>query len=92
MNNFYASQAGNGFNGPWWMYSFFPLVIIVALWSVFWKGLGLWHASRRGDVAWFIAMLVINLFGVVEIVYLFGIARLKFADLFRKKQVHSNAE
>lgn len=75
---------------PWWMAVLFPFLLVFVLWSVFWKGLALWHAGRRGDVAWFIAILVINLFGILEIVYLFGIAKLQFSELFSKKHSHNH--
>lgn len=57
---------------------------LLALWSIFWKGLALWHASRRNQPYWFVALLVINTAGILEIVYLFAVAKLKAEDLFRK--------
>lgn len=59
-----------------------PLIAILVLWSVVWKGLALWHSANRGDKWWFIAILVINSVGILEIIYLFGIARMKFSELF----------
>ncbi|HHY38827.1 MAG TPA: hypothetical protein GX507_07875 [Clostridia bacterium] len=40
------------------------------VWSVIWKGIALWHAARGGQKAWYIALLVINTVGILEIVYL----------------------
>lgn len=59
-----------------------PMMIIVVLWSLFWKGLALWHSARRGEPAWFIALLIINTVGILELVYLFGILKLGTKDLF----------
>jgi hypothetical protein len=28
-------------------------VVLVVLWSVFWKGLALWHSAGRGQSWWF---------------------------------------
>ncbi len=81
MNYFYANQ---GVGVPGFAYELLPFMVLVGLWSVFWKGLALWHAGRRGDVAWFVAVLLINLLGVLEIIYLFGIAKLKVSELFSK--------
>jgi len=39
-------------------------------WSLIWKGIALWHAARNGQKGWFIALMVINTIGVLEIVYL----------------------
>lgn len=44
----------------------FPLLI----WSMFWKGTALWHASKMNSLPWFIAILVVNTFGLLEIGYL----------------------
>jgi hypothetical protein len=47
-----------------------PLWIILAIWSLFWKGLALWRAAHSKQQYWFIAMLPINTAGLLEIVYL----------------------
>ncbi len=64
--------------------TFGPLVLLLILWSLFWKGLALWHAGRRGQPWWFVIMLVINTVGILEIIYLFVVLKLKFGELFRK--------
>jgi methionyl-tRNA synthetase len=58
-----------------------PMIIIIALWSLFWKGLALWHSARRGEAAWFVVLLVINTIGILEIVYLFVVLKLRWKDL-----------
>lgn len=64
--------------------AFAGLFTVVLVWSIFWKGLALWHSSRRGEAWWFVALLVINTAGILEILYLFGFAKLKFNELFQK--------
>ncbi len=59
-------------------------LILVVLWSLFWEGLALWHSARRGKAGWFVAILIINTLGILEIVYLFGFARLKPGELFSR--------
>jgi len=54
------------------------------LWSLFWAGLALWHSARRGQHWWFLAFLFIHTLGVLEIIYLFGVLKLKSKDLFHK--------
>ncbi len=76
--NFY----GHGYN--WGMSDMSPIFILLALWSIFWKGLALWHSAERGQHRWFIAILLINTAGILEIVYLFAIAKLKMERLFKK--------
>ena len=54
----------------------FPfLMILLTIWSIVWKGMALWRAGRRGDMAWFIALLIINTIGILEILYLFVFSR-----------------
>ncbi len=64
--------------------SFGPILVIVLLWSIFWKGLALWHSARRGEHWWFIVMLVVNSLGILEIIYLFGWAKISFNNLFSR--------
>lgn len=59
-----------------------PLILIFALWTLFWKGLGLWHAAQRGQYWWFVILLLVNTLGILEIIYLFAVAKLHFHDLF----------
>lgn len=81
MMNFYSGSWGGAAG---WMYAFGPLFPILMLWSIFWKGLALWHAGRRGSAWWFAALLVVNTAGILEIVYLFGVIKLKFSQLFSR--------
>lgn len=49
---------------------FWALFVIVAIWTIVFKGFALWHAARNYQRRWFIALLVLNTFGLLEIVYL----------------------
>jgi methionyl-tRNA synthetase len=46
------------------------LFIILAGWSLIWKGFALWYAARNHQKGWFVFMLIINSAGILEIVYL----------------------
>lgn len=72
--------------------AFAPFMILVAVWSIFWKGLALWHAARRHEPVWFGALLVINTAGILEIIYLFGFAKIPADKLldFKKEGGHHN--
>jgi len=48
-----------------------PLLVLVLIWSVVWKGLALWKAARRGANVWFVVLLVVNTVGILEILYLY---------------------
>jgi hypothetical protein len=74
---------GFGF-GPWMLVPIAGFFIILVIWTVLWKGLALWHSARRGEQWWFIAIFFINTVGILELIYLFGVAKLKFNQLFTK--------
>ena len=52
------------------MIALLPLLMLVALWTVLVKGYALWHAARGSQKWWFIALLIVNTLGVLEIIYL----------------------
>ena len=47
-----------------------PVFYLLLGWAAVWKGIALWHAARKGQKAWYIALLVVNSLGILEIVYL----------------------
>jgi methionyl-tRNA synthetase len=47
------------------------LLAIAIIWSLNWKGIALWKASKNNQLGWFICLLVINTVGILEITYLF---------------------
>jgi hypothetical protein len=46
------------------------LIIVIAAWSLVWKGIALWVSARNHQRAWFIVMLIVNTAGILEIIYL----------------------
>ncbi len=51
------------------------LFIISMVWVLPWKGYALWTASQTRNKRWFIALLIINSFAVLDIFYIFYIAK-----------------
>ena len=47
-----------------------PIFYLIIIWSLIWKGIALWHSARNKQLAWFVALLIINTFGILEIIYL----------------------
>lgn len=90
----WMGHVGVGAGAPDWALALFaflgPLLVIIILWSLFWKGLALWHSARRGQYWWFAIMLVVNTAGILEIIYLFGIAKLKVSQLFSVHAPHEH--
>jgi len=54
---------------------FFWLALALTLWSLPWKGYALWRAARLGHMRWFIALLILNTAGILDIIYIFAVAR-----------------
>ena len=71
---------GNSFGvrhmwGPGWF--LVPgFIIPLALWSLVWTGLSLWHAARRSEKWWFIFFLLVHTAGIVELLYLVFVAKI----------------
>jgi hypothetical protein len=51
------------------------LLALLLIWVLVWKGLALWRAARRKETAWFVALLILNTLGILEIIYYFLIAK-----------------
>jgi hypothetical protein len=47
-----------------------PRNFLLIAWSLFWKGWALWRAAKNEQKIWYGFLLVFNLFGLLEIVYL----------------------
>jgi methionyl-tRNA synthetase len=45
------------------------------VWIITWKGFALWKAAELRQKGWFIAILLIQTLGLLEIVYIFFIAK-----------------
>ncbi|MFN3301561.1 MAG: DUF5652 family protein [Patescibacteria group bacterium] len=48
-----------------------PLFYLIIIWSLIWKGLALWRAAKNDHQIWFIALLIFNTAGILEILYYF---------------------
>lgn len=47
-----------------------PILYLLIAWSIIWKGVALWHAARNKQLGWYIALLIVNTIGLLEIFYL----------------------
>lgn len=53
------------------------IFILLMLWSSVWKGIALWKAAQRNSVAWFVILLIFNTLGILELIYIFLVAKNK---------------
>jgi len=54
-----------------------PLFLLLIIWTLYWKGMALWVASKADQKKWFVALLVINTFGVLELFYLYLLPKIQ---------------
>lgn len=46
-------------------------IVLVSIWSLAWKAFALWKAAGQKDKIWFIALIILNTAGILEILYIF---------------------
>jgi Family of unknown function (DUF5652) len=47
-----------------------PILYILIVWTMIWKGLALWYSARNKQKGWFIVFLIVSTVGIFEIIYL----------------------
>ncbi len=52
---------------PFW---FIIALLIVGVWTLIWKGIGLWYSAKHQQKGWFITILIIDSLGLLPIIYL----------------------
>lgn len=60
---------------------FHPIIIfflgLLAIWSLVWKGLGMWKAGQKKSRVWFVVLLVFNTLGILDILYIYVFSKYK---------------
>lgn len=64
------------------------VVFLFAIVVVILKGYALWHAAKRDEKWWFIAILIINTVGILELVYLIFFVK-KWPKIYSGKKASS---
>lgn len=57
------------------------IFILVMLWVLPWKAWALWTAARNGHKWWFVILILVNSIAILDIIYLFAVAKKKFSDI-----------
>ena len=61
-------------------------IILVSVWTFAWKGIALWKSARKNHLVWFVALLIINTMGILEILYIFLFSKIKLGKSRRNKK------
>jgi hypothetical protein len=57
------------------------LTIIIIIWSLLWKCYSVWLAAKNNDKKWFVALVILNTAGILDMIYVFGVAKKKWSDI-----------
>jgi len=57
------------------------LVIVLVLWAIPWKIYAVWTAAKNNHKKWFIALVILNTCAILEIIYIFKIAKKSWAEV-----------
>jgi len=55
----------------------FWILWLIVLWTLPWKGVALWKSAHNKQKIWFIAILILNTFAILEIIYIFYFSKKK---------------
>lgn len=53
------------------------IILLILAWTLPWKGVALWKAAKNSHKWWFVVILVINTFALLEIFYIFLVSKTK---------------
>lgn len=62
---------------PMWM-------LALVLWSIPWKAVALWKSARLSHKKWFIIIFFANTFGILEMFYIFFVAKKYIVEVEEK--------
>jgi len=68
------------------------LFYALSVWSLIWKGFAMWRSSQKKEKIWFIVFLIVNTFGLLEILYLFVFSRPKKEKLVKEETKKKESE
>jgi hypothetical protein len=57
------------------------LALMLFLWTIPWKIYAVWLAVKNGHKKWFVALLVLNTAGLLEIFYIFKVAHKSWEEV-----------
>ena len=63
------------------------ILVPLLIWTLVWKGVALWKAARRNEKIWFVALLVLNTLGILEIIYIFFVAKKKEGETIPDEEI-----
>lgn len=59
---------------------------IIMIWSMIWKGFGMWKAAEKKSPAWFVILFIINTLGILDILYIYVFSKYKKVEEPKRKK------
>ena len=57
------------------------ILVLLVLWTIPWKVYGVWLAVKNNHKKWFVVLLILNTVGILEIFYIFKVAKKSWAEV-----------
>ena len=57
------------------------ILILLTLWTIPWKVYSVWLAVKNNHKKWFVMLLILNTVAILEIFYIFRIAKKSWAEV-----------
>jgi hypothetical protein len=57
------------------------LLLLLALWAIPWKIYAVWTAAKLGHKWWFVFLVILNTFSILELIYIFYVAKKKWPEV-----------
>lgn len=57
------------------------VLVLITLWTIPWKVYSVWLAVKNNHKKWFVVLLILNTVGILEIFYIFKIAKKSWAEV-----------
>ena len=55
--------------------AFWIVFAVVLAWTLYWKGRAMWLACKKDDKKWFVAILILNTLGILDILYIYVVSK-----------------
>ena len=62
-------------------FGFGILALLLALWTIVWKVYAAWTAAKHNHKKWLVAVVILNTLGILDIIYIFYVAKKSWADV-----------
>jgi hypothetical protein len=54
------------------------IIVVLTIWSILWKCYSVWNAAKHSHKKWFIALIILNTIGILDMIYVFKVLKKDF--------------